>query len=215
MERLEPLRFHVGRGDWFREIRVFTDQFDHHYWDDFRPCGEADIAACERAINRALPGDFREFLLRVGAGNFGCGGGDVYTPEEIVLACHGPLLTLLGSADWATDDEQRQLYSSRRAHNPRPELFTAEALIFDGVSLLDLLQIGSDGQGCYHQLHLPDRPRLFGYCLLDCGGESLDVRLPSFTDGLKRILTQSWRSARGVDQPGSFGLDISGIVFDD
>jgi|GEM_PF-1888544 len=207
------LRFIIGQGNWFREARTFTNQFDPHYWDDFRPCREGEIAACERAVNRRLPGDFREFLLGVGAGNFGSGG-EIYTLEEIVLASHGPFLTMLGSADWATDEAQRRLYASRGADNPRPELFTDDAMICDGVNLIDLLQIGSDGQGCYHQLYLADPPRPFGYCLLDCG-ESFEDRLPSFTDGLKHILTMHWRSANGVDQATKFGLDISGITWDE
>lgn len=199
-------QFTIGRGDWVGEARAFTDQFDPSYWDDFRPCREKDIAACERDVNRQLPDDFREFLLRVGAGSFG-DRGDIYTPEEIVLACPGPLYTLLDSADWASEEEHRRFYASRGDENPRPDLFTADALTFEGVDLIDLLQIGTDGQCCYHQLYLAKPPRPFGYCLLD--SDRLEARLASFSDGLKHILSLALRSANGLDEPERLGLDLS------
>ena len=203
-------QFTIGRGDWVGEARAFTDQFDPRYWDDFRPCREEDIAACERDVNRQLPDDFREFLLRVGAGKFG-DRGHICTPEDIVLTCSGPLRFVLGSAKWATTDEHRRFYASRGKWNPRPDLFTAKAMrILGDVNLFDLLQIGSDGQCCYHQLNLASPPRPFGYCLLE-PDRIIEEPLPTFSDGLKNILTLAWRDSNGLNEHDGLILNLSDL----
>jgi hypothetical protein len=208
----ESLQFEIGSGDWVKEVQSFTDQFDPEFWDEFSLCSEDEIEACERQINRKFPDDYREFLLRIGAGRYSIGGG-IYTLEDIVLACPGPFYTLLGSSEWATNEEQRRFYISRGAYNPRPELFTDEALTIDGVNLFDLLQVGSDGQCCYHLLNLAPSPRPFGYSLLDCSCQTLENRLPSFTDYLKHLLTQAWVWAMGLEEEQEEGLmDLSDII---
>jgi len=203
-------QFTIGLGDWVGEARAFTDQFDSSYWDDFRPCREEEIATCERALNRHLPDDFREFLLRVGAGKFG-DRGQISTPEQIVLGCPGPLFFVLNSAKWATKDEHRRFYASRGEWNPRPDLFTSKAMrILGDVNLFDLLQIGSDGQCCYHQLNLASPPRPFGYCLLE-PDRIIDDALPTFSDGLKNILALAWRDANGLNESDGLLLNLSDV----
>lgn len=192
--------FLIGKDGWPLKIRSLTDQFDKHYWDNFRPCNTDEIIECEHRIKRKFPFDFREFLLRVGAGHFGeqKGNGVIYTPEAIVLACSGPLRAVLGSSKWATREEHLRFYASRGAYNPCPTKFTEEALVHDGVNLLDLVQIGSDGGGNYHQLNVAEPTRPFSYCLL-ADGSSIEDRLPCFSDGLKLFLTREWQSSMGLD----------------
>lgn len=202
--------FTIGRGDWVREMRSYTDTFDPHYWDDFRPWRGEEVTACERAVDRVFPEDFREFLRKVGSGSFaGCGG--IYTPDDIALACHGPFLSLLGSGYWAPDDAQRRFYTSRGADNPRPDLFTPESVVVDGLNLFDLLQIGSDGSGCYYQLYLAPPPRPFGFCVLVPSGD-IEDRFPSFTDGLKYELIESRRTANGGDDEPRLFLNTDFII---
>lgn len=206
MDSTLPL-FTVGEGDWHRIIRTFTDQLDRHYWDAFEPAPAKEIEACEAAINRQLPEDFRQFFLHLGSGTFRWSGGCIYTTQEIVDACIGPFLMVLGSCRWASDEEQRKLYSSRGQYNPAPDRFTAQALHFGGHSLLDLLQIGTNGSGCYHQLFVGSTPAPFGYCLLTPEGTEED-KFPSFSEALRHILLQERRSALGKDEGATPGLAV-------
>ena len=151
----------------------------------FRPLDGGTLSGLEQVINRRLPEDFRLFLTTFGSGRFPTGG-NVYTPDDMLAACHGPMLMRLGCSEWASDADQRRLYISHGSYNPAPDRFTDTVLNADGFNLLDLLQFGTDGSCGYHQLYVGADPRPFGYCLLH-ESEIYD-RLPSFTAALQNIL---------------------------
>ncbi|RPI62768.1 MAG: SMI1/KNR4 family protein [Planctomycetaceae bacterium] len=184
------LAFTIGQGDWAAEIRRFAVKIDHDYWDGFHPVDEDELHRLEKAINRQLPDDYKLFMRTFGAGNFVHGGG-LSNPDDVIAGCAGPLWMCLDSFSWATEEQHRQFYISRGKINPAPDKYTAAAIVYKGVNLLDLVQIGSDGSCNYHQLCVGTEPRPFGYCLLADGGYIEDAK-PTFTDGLKNILIQHW-----------------------
>lgn len=193
------LQIRIGQPDWHRAVRSYTDQFDRHFWDNFTPANPAELRDCEASINRTLPPDFREFMLHFGHGRFPRNGTLFCAPEDIAAVTPGPLWMLLGSTDWASDDDHRRFYATRGQFNPAPDKFTPQALAFEGTSLLDLLQVGADGSCCYHQLHVGDAPRKpFGYCLLTPEGTAED-KLPSFSTALGVMLTREHNAARRED----------------
>lgn len=190
--RESPFKFKIGKGTWVEEIRYYTAELNPDYWAGFRALNSVEIGRIERDTGRNLPEDFKEFL-RV----FGCGrfpepyGGDIYSPEEFIHGSHGHLFMILGSSKWASDEEQRRLYVTRGAYNPNPTKYTSEALLFEGVDLLDLLQIGTNGLAGYYQIYVGQKPGRLGYCLLT-PEPSLEDEAPSFSEGLKKILTHHW-----------------------
>jgi hypothetical protein len=174
--------------DWIDAVKSWGEQLHQDYWSHFKPVRESEIRACEDQLKRTFPPDFRAFLVNVGSGPFPERfGGAIYSPAEIWEGCPGPLWMLLGSTDWASPEEHRRLYATRGAFNPAPDRFTKETLNYQGVSLFDLLQIGSNGSCCYHQLCLGSAAGNFGYCLLTPEG-TIEDKEPSFTDGLRRII---------------------------
>jgi hypothetical protein len=179
--------FQIGQGDWWEQLKGWTDRFDKSYWNAMRPCSYSEIEECQRQVGRELPPDFVEFLLRVGAGSFSSRPRSLYTPKEIVDACPGPIWMLLGSTTWTTDDAHRQFYASRGEKNPLPSRFTDATLRVQGVSLLDLLQVGLDGQCCYYQLQVGKQPRPFGCCLLSPEG-TFEQSFASFSDAIRDIV---------------------------
>jgi hypothetical protein len=192
-------RFVVGRENWAEQLRQITNDITSTYWSDFRPVSTDELRLLEHDLNRVLPEDFCQFLTTVGVGRFPKPfGGNLYDLTDIRMACHGPLLMQLGSADWATDDAQRRFYISRGRDNPDPTRFTASALSKPGFSLLDVLQIGTDGGCGYHQLYVGTDPRPFGYCLL-YDMEVFD-KLPSFSEGLFKIVALHWRWHHNVGE---------------
>jgi hypothetical protein len=84
-----------------------------------------------------------------------------------------------------------RFYLTRGEFNPAPQNYTVEALMFEDVNLLDLLQIGTNGMACYHQLYVGSRPHRLGYCLLT-PERTMEDQAPSFSEGLKKILTYHW-----------------------
>src|SRR6516225_10435510 len=87
------MNFRIGEGNWIDEVRKVTTKLDPSYWSHFRPVAQDEMERLEQEINRSLPQDFRLFWAEFGAGEFpGRFGGNIYTPEEIFLCCHGPLL---------------------------------------------------------------------------------------------------------------------------
>lgn len=196
-------RFKIGQDNWLREVRSLTEKFDRHFWDGFSPCTDGEIAICEQEIKRQLPADLREFLLRIGAGEFVTTEGYIYTPEEIVLASPGPLIHVLGRPNMVSDEDLRLFHASRGSHNPSPGHFTRETPIHDCQNLFDFVQVGSNGQCCYHLLNVAPSAQSFGYCLLEADGAFVD-RLPSFSEALRHILILAWRDSQGLDdvEPG-------------
>lgn len=49
----------------------------------------------------------------------------------------------------------------------------------------------SPGMCCYHQVYVGEKPGPLGYCLLT-PGRTLEDEAPSFSEGLKTILTHHW-----------------------
>jgi hypothetical protein len=205
-----PFKFVIGSGSWAQEIRYYTEELDPEYWANFRPLGDGEIQEIERDVGRTLPGDFKEFLR-----SFGCGafprryGGLIYSPEDFANGCHGHLWMILGSSEWASEDEQKRYYVTRGAFNPNPKKYTSDSVIFDGISLLDLLQFGTDGLACYHQVYVGDKSGPVGYCLLT-PDRTMVSRAPSFSDGLKLILNRHWNKGEPPEElppEGSFSFE--------
>jgi len=187
-----PFQFSIGRGSWIQEIRYYTTQLNPQYWARFGPLKSAEISLIEKEVGRRLPEDFKEFLRVFGCGRFPSAfGGDIYNPAEFVHGCHGHLYMMLGSNAWASDDEQRQFYVTHGAYNPAPARYSHEALDFEGVDLLDLLQIGTNGLAYYHQIYVGDQPCAMGYCMLT-PERTMEDAAPSFSEGLKMMLTHHW-----------------------
>src|SRR5947209_12344504 len=103
-----PFTFTIGKGAWVEEIRYFTSELSPNYWTRFRALNEDEIATIERGVNRQLPQDFKDFLQVFGAGWFPARfGGNIYEPEDLIAACHGHLWMILGSGDWASEEDQK------------------------------------------------------------------------------------------------------------
>jgi hypothetical protein len=190
--RQSPFKFVIGQGSWIEEIRYHTSELSPHYWADFQRLSLEEINTIEKEVGRRLPDDFKEFLGCFGSGRFPEPYyGSIYTPEDFIHGCHGHLYMLLGSSAWASDNEQRRFYVSRGEFNPAPKQYTLEALFFEDVNLLDLLQFGTNGLSCYHQVYVGEKPGPAGYCLLtpEC---TMEDASPSFSEGLKKILTHHW-----------------------
>jgi hypothetical protein len=197
-----PFTFTIGQASWAEQIRYYTTELNPDYWARFRPLSAEEIAGIERSVARRLPEDFKEFLRVFGCGDFPDPyGGDIYSPEDFVQSCYGHLLMALGSSQWATDEEHRRLYLTRGAFNPAPEKFTEAALLFENVNLLDLLQFGTNGSCCYHQLYVGEQMGPVGYFLLT-PEETMEDEAPSFSEGLKLILTNHWRWGEAEYMPG-------------
>jgi hypothetical protein len=195
----QPFTFAIGVGDWVDEILTLTGKINPSYWKDFRPVTGAEITNVEQQVKRHLPADFQLFWQTFGCGSFPEPfGGNIYTPEDVCIACHGPLLMKLGSAEWASEEDQRHFYRSRGGFNPAPKKFTARAVVLEDVNLLDLLQVGTDGCCCYHQLFVGLQPGPFGYCLLTA--DVIEDRAASFSEGLRLVLAKHWRWHHGLKE---------------
>lgn len=154
-----PFRFTVGQGAWAEEIRYYTTEINLDYWADFRPVTNEDIKEIERTVNRRLPEDFNEFLRVFGHGRFPAPfHGNIYAPQDFASIGHGQLPLILGSSKWASEEDHHRFYATHGAFNPAPKKFTNEALLFEGVNLLDLLQIGGNGLCCYHHIYVGGKP---------------------------------------------------------
>ncbi|HEX8323071.1 MAG TPA: SMI1/KNR4 family protein [Tepidisphaeraceae bacterium] len=196
-----PEKFAIGHPTWTTAVRRLTDQISTDYWQDFQQVSEAEIVSLEATLNRRLPNDLRQFLMAFGRGSFTEFGGDIYSPDDMIAACPGPMWMLLGSVEWASDEAHRRYYISRGQENPDPARFTAAAMNQLGVPLLDLLQIGTNGSCGYLQVNVGNRAWPFGYCVLQ-ESEEVDDKLPSFSDGLYSILIRHWRWHHGIEDDG-------------
>lgn len=159
----------IGSPNWVEGLREVTNPLGSDFWSGFCRVGEAELDELERQIRRKLPDEFREFYRSIGYGSFPFGGG-FYSPSDIVACLGAPIYFILGSRtpgrEWATEEDHRRLWLTRGAMNPTPERFTNTALTFEGAKLYDLLQFGSNGCCCYHQLYVGPEPASFRYCLL-------------------------------------------------
>jgi hypothetical protein len=182
--------FSIGANDWLRELKQLTEPLGSEFWADFRPASEEQMSEAERQIRRKLDPEFREFYRTVGYGQFSMGGG-FDQPEDLIRGAGPAIYFITGSltpgAEWATEEQHTDLWLSRGGRNPNPSRFTAEALTLDGVKLYDLLQFGSNGSCCYHQLYVGPDPAPLRYCLLTDSQEMND-RASSFSEGLEKII---------------------------
>lgn len=95
--------------------------------------------------------------------------------------------SLSPGTEWASEEEHTKLWLTRGALNPDPQRFTHEILTLDGVKLYDLLQFGSNGCCCYHQLYVGPDPAPLRYCLLT-ESQEMEDRAATFSEGLWKIL---------------------------
>lgn len=173
-------------------------KIDPNIWDGFNAVSLKDILRIEKEINRELSEDFKHFYSKIGYGYFpDTIGGGIDSPSEIINNCHAPYYFITGSmtprVKWASNDEQRKFYISYGKENPNPNMFNTDSMFLEGTFLLDLVQIGSNGCCCYHQLNIGKNSE-FKYCLLTDSGEIEDKSL-SFYEGilsyLKRIMEEN------------------------
>ncbi len=180
----------IGTQGWEAELEAATSGLVKDLWAGFTPVSPDDIASLEAAIKRTLPADLRSFLAKIGAGDFPDEfGGGIFNPSEIVEGCAGPLLMLLGSSPWATDEDQRAFYTSRGAFNPNPVKFVSGITYYNGVDLLDLVQVGYDGMSCYYQVFCEGASSGTGFCRIT-PEQTLGDRCVSFSEGLRMILSR-------------------------
>jgi hypothetical protein len=204
-----PFKFVIGEGSWADEIRFYTSELNPKYWADFKPLSAGEIVSIEQNVRRRLPEDFKEFLRIFGCGRFPEPyGGNVYAPDDFVRGCCGHLYMILGSSEWATDEDYRRFYVTRGAFNPGPRKYSEEDLLFENVNLLDLLQFGTNGGCCYHQVYVGEGKGPLGYCLLT-PEKTMEDEAPSFSDGLKLILTHhlNWGEPEQLPPGGSFRFE--------
>lgn len=181
--------FSMSSPGWDRQLRLYTQLRFPAYWDGFVPTTEAAIRLSESELNRKLPTDYKQFLLRIGPGRFPQGVlGGFDPPEDLVANSPRPIWTTVDrAAARASDREYEKFYISRGSYDPFDGQVTDSMLRHDGVSLFDLLQIGSDGSCCYHQLWVGEGTPPFGYCLLTPEGTFENIQA-SFSDALRSIV---------------------------
>ena len=182
--------FVIGRRGWVDELKSMTAPLGEDFWSNCTPCSAQDILALEQKIGRPLPPDFVEFYRTIGYGEVSEGGG-FFSPEEILKCIGATIYFVLGSLtpgeEWCTEEEHRQLWLTRGLINPLPDRFTEEALTINGTRLYDLLQVGSNGCCCYHQLYVGPEQGAFQYCLLT-DSQTIEDEAESFSAGLEKIL---------------------------
>ena len=185
------MKIQIGAPNWIEDLKEITNPLGSDFWYAFTQVSKAELDELERQIRRKLPDEFQEVYRSIGYGSFPFGGG-FYSPSDI-LACLGtPIYFLLGSLtlnrEWATEEDHRSLWLTHGAINPAPDKFTDATLTFEGVKLYDLLQFGSDGCCCYHQLYVGPEPAPFRYCLLT-DSQKMEDKSPSLSHALERIVS--------------------------
>ena len=185
------MMINIGSPDWASALRKRTARFDRHFWRDFTPAKADDIEKIEAATGRIIDPEFRQFYETVGYGSFPAGG-DIFSPEEIIACIPNPIFFVTGShfpnSPWMSMEDHVRLWKSRGIWNPIPEKLCHETLSLDGIFLYDLLQIGSNGACCYHQLYVGPEPAPLRYCLLTPEA-TLEARALSFSQALDSILS--------------------------
>jgi hypothetical protein len=173
--------------DWVEELREGEKA---QLWAKFTPATSRDIAVIEQSIRRPLPKDFRRFYHSIGYGAWPDPyGGGIYLPSHIIQAIGVPIYFALGSLmpgnEWASQDEHRELWLTQGDTNPDPTRFTRAALEFHGMSLPDLLEIGSDGSGGYQVLNLAETSPIKYLIMYD--GTEMELGAGSFREGIRAI----------------------------
>jgi len=183
-DQLEGVRHHRVM-DWIEELKVGKRA---RLWDAFTPANPQDVAEIEDSIRRPLPEDFSSFYLRIGFGPWPHGGG-IFSPGEIVASIGAPIYLALGSLmsgqEWATKAQHRQLWLSQGKDNPDPRRFTQTALTFHGMTLTDLLEIGTDGSAGYQMLNLSASSAIQYFVAYE--SSQIDLQSGSFREGIRAI----------------------------
>lgn len=185
------MKIQIGAPNWIEDLKEITHPLGSNLWSAFTQVGKAELDELERQIHRKLPDEFQEFYRSIGYGSFPFGGG-FYSPSDILACLGAPVYFLLGSLtpgrEWATEEDHRRLWLTRGAMNSAPDKFTDVALTFAGIKLYDLLQFGSDGYCCYHQLYVGPEPAPFRYCLLT-DSLTMEDESPSLSRALERMVS--------------------------
>lgn len=181
----------IGDAGWVKKLKELTGSLGKDFWEGFKPASEDELQAVERYLGRKLDGEFREFYRTIGYGEFPNCGGQFDSPATLIQDVAVPIYFVTGSSspgeEWATSEQHTKLWLSRGQENPNPKKFTNKALTLGGVKLYDLLQFGSDGCGCYHQLYVGPAPAPLRYCLL-MDSEEIENRANTFSEGLESII---------------------------
>ncbi len=180
----------IGTRNWLRALKTLTAPLGTDFWSGFTPATESELRSAEKQLARTLDPEFREFYRTVGYGPFPSYG-QFSAPHEFIQGAGPAIYFITGSLspgdEWATEEEHTQLWLSRGHENPDPKRFTDEVLTLDGVKLYDLMQFGSNGCCCYHQLYVGPEPAPLRYCLLT-DSQEMEDRAATFSEGLWRIL---------------------------
>ncbi len=188
---MTPHALRIGTHGWVKTLKEITDPLGPDFWSGFKPASESELRKAEAELGRKLDPEFREFYRKVGYGDFPSFGGQFLAPDELILGAGPAIYFITGSltpgAEWASPEQHKRLWLSRGAENPDPRRFTDEVLTLDGVKLYDLLQFGSNGCCCYHQLYVGPEPAPLRYCLLT-DSQEMEDRTASFSEGLEKIL---------------------------
>jgi hypothetical protein len=122
------------------------------------------------------------------SGNIPIAGG-IYSPKDIIASIGAPIYFALGSLtpgeEWATAAQHRELWLTQGKTNPDRFRFTPSALAFHEMSLLDLLQIGTDGSAGYQMLNLSNSSHI-RYTEIDLPSDSFREGINAITDWLIR-----------------------------
>jgi hypothetical protein len=180
----------IGATGWVNDLREMTEPLGKDFWSQFRPASERELRTVESDLGRTLDLEFREFYRTIGYGAFPRFG-RFSSPEELLLGAGPAIYFITGSLspgkEWASPEAHTRLWLSRGRENPDPGRFTDQALTLEGVKLYDLLQFGSNGCCCYHQLYVGTEPAPLRYCLLT-DFQTMEDRSATFSEALGRIL---------------------------
>lgn len=183
--------FTIGSPHWVSDLQQMTEHLGSDFWSDFRPASMSQMQDVENTLGRELDPEFLEFYCTIGYGPFPRRCGGFHSPEDLVLGAGPSIYFITGGLspgqEWASAEEHARLWLTRGQENPDPKRFTEEALTLDGVKLYDLLQFGSNGCCCYHQLYVGPVPAMLRYCLLTDSGEMEDRSL-TFSEAIQKII---------------------------
>jgi len=173
--------------DWIDELEAGVKAT---LWASFTAATPQDLVEIENSIRRPLPEDFSIFYQRIGYGRWPHPyGGGIYSPEDIIATIGAPIYFALGSLmpekEWATAAQYRELWLTQGKTNPDRQRFTDRALGFHGMSLLDLLQIGTDGSAGYQMLNLSNSSRIKYLVVYE--STEIDLVSDSFREGIRAI----------------------------
>ncbi|HET6879140.1 MAG TPA: hypothetical protein VFI31_03230 [Pirellulales bacterium] len=183
--------FRIGTADWIGELYQMTEPLGRNFWSDFRPASESRLQNAEQQLGRKLDPEFCEFYCTIGYGSFPGLEGQFVAPEEFIYGAGPAIYFITGSLtpgkEWATPEQHARLCLSCGQDNPNPGRFTEESLTLNGVKLYDLLQFGSNGSCCYHQLYVGPEPAPLRYCLLT-DSRAMEDKAASFSEGLEKVI---------------------------